>query len=72
MLLEVTFESESVSHSVMSDCVIPWTIAHQAPGTTGVGCHFLLQEIFLTQVLSPGLLHHRQVVYQLSHLGSIF
>ena len=24
---------------------------------TGVGCHFFLQEIFLTQGLNPGLLH---------------
>jgi len=30
---------------------------------TGVGCHFLLQGIFLTQGLNPGLLHflHWQV-----------
>ena len=35
--------------------MIPWTVAHQAllwdfPGkNTGMGCHFLLQGIFLTQ-----------------------
>ena len=41
-----------------------WTVAHQAlwplnfPGkNTGVGCHFLLQGIFLTQGLNPSLLH---------------
>ena len=34
---------------------------------TGVGCHFLLQGIFLTQGLNPGLLHCRQIVYHLSH-----
>ena len=34
----------------------PW----DSPGKdTGVGCHFLLQMIFLTQGLNPGLLHHR-------------
>ena len=32
----------------------PW----DSPGkSTGVGCHFLLQGIFLTQVSNPGLLH---------------
>ena len=32
----------------------PW----DSPGkNTGVGCHFLLQEIFLTQELNPHLLH---------------
>ena len=37
------------------------------PGkNTGVGCHFLLQEIFLTQGLNPGLLHCRQMLYHLS------
>ena len=42
----------------------PWTVAHQAspsmgfPGkNTGVGCHFLLQGLFPTQGLNPGLLH---------------
>ena len=40
--------------------VTPWTIAHQAPlwdspgKNTGVGCHFLLQGIFLTK--GPGSL----------------
>ena len=42
----------------------PWTGAHQAPLSvefpskkTGVGCHFLLQEIFPTQRSNPRLLH---------------
>ncbi|KAB0348099.1 hypothetical protein FD754_012956, partial [Muntiacus muntjak] len=30
---------------------------------TGVGCHFLLQGICLTQGSNPGLLHCRQIVY---------
>ena len=35
----------------------PWNF----PGkNTGVGCHFLLQGIFLTQGLNPGLLHCRR------------
>ena len=41
------------------------------PGkNTGVGCHFLLQGIFPTQGLDPGLLHCRQILYHLSHQGS--
>ena len=49
---------------VMSNCFWPreWTVAHQAPPpmefpgkNTGVGCHFLLQGIFLTQELNPSL-----------------
>ena len=37
---------------------------------TGVGCHFLLQGIFPTQGLNPGLLHCRWILYQLSHKGN--
>ena len=53
----------------------PWTVARQAlsrdsPGkNTGVGCHFLLQGIFLTQGSNLGLLHCRQIVYQLRYKG---
>ena len=35
---------------------------------TGVGCHFLLQGVFPTQGLNPGLLHCRQILYQLSYI----
>ena len=51
----------SVSHSVVSNSVTPWTVGHRLlcpwdfPGkNTGVGCHSLLQGIFLTQGLNPG------------------
>ena len=37
---------------------------------TGRGCHFFLQEIFLTQELNPGLPHCRQMLYPLSYQGS--
>ena len=37
---------------------------------TGVGCHALLQGIFPTQGLNPGLLHSRWILYHLSHQGS--
>ena len=45
----------------------PWDF----PGkNTGVSCHFLLQSIFLTEGLNPGLPHCRQTLYCLSHQGS--
>ena len=40
---------------------------------TGVGCHFLLEGIFLTQGLNLHLLcllHWRQILYHWGHLGS--
>ena len=41
-----------------------------SPGqNTGVGSLFLLQGIFPTQGLNPGLLHCRRILYQLSHKG---
>ena len=46
-----------------------WTVAFQVPlsmgfsgKNTGVGCHFLLQGIFLTQGSNPGLWHCRQTL----------
>ena len=45
----------------------PWN----SPGhNTGVGSHSLLQGIFPTQGLNPGLSHCRRTLYQLSHKGS--
>ena len=38
---------------------------------TGVGCHFHLQGIFLTQGSNPVLPHCRQTLYCLSHQGSL-
>ena len=35
-----------------------------------VGCHSLLQGIFLTQGSNPGLLHCRWILHHLSHQGS--
>ena len=37
---------------------------------TAVGCYVLLQGIFPTEGLNPGLLHCRQILYHLSHQGS--
>ena len=45
----------------------PW----DSPGkNTRVGYHFLLQGIFPTQRLNLGILHCRQILYQLSYKGS--
>ena len=42
-----------------------------SPGkNTGVGCHFLLQGIFLTKESNLHLLHHSQILYHLSHQGN--
>ena len=42
------------------------------PGkNTGVSCHFLLQGIFPTQGWNTGPLHCRQILYHLSHQGSL-
>ena len=45
----------------------PWDFQGKS---TRVGCHFLLQGIFPTQGLNPGLSHCRQTLYHLSHQGS--
>ena len=54
-----------------------WTVARQAPPSRGFsrqeywsGLPCLLPGIFLTQGSNPGLLHCRQILYQLSHQGS--
>ena len=64
---------ESISLSVMSDSLGPHGLQHirllcpwTSPGkNTGEGCHSLLQEIFPVQGWNSGLLHCRQVLYQL-------
>ena len=55
---------------IMSDSATSWTVAHQAPlsldspgKNTRMGCHSLLEGIFLTQGSNPGLLHCRQILY---------
>ena len=47
----------------------PWDSPDENPG---MGYHSLLQGIFLTQGLNPGLPHCRQILYHLSHQGSPF
>ena len=65
---------KSESRSVLSDSLqvhglySPWI----SPGqNTGVGSLSLLQRIFPTQGLNPGLLHCRWILYQLSQQGIV-
>ena len=65
---------QSESHSVMSDCLQPNELysPRNSPGqNTEVGSHFLLQGIVQTQGSNSGLLHCGQILYQLSHQGSL-
>ena len=57
-----------MSHSLqLHGLYIPWN----SPGqNTGIGSLSLLQEIFPTEELYPGLPHCRWILYQLSHQGS--
>ena len=60
-------KTENVNVKVAQSCLTLWN----SPGqNTGVGSLSLLQGIFPTQGLNPGLLHCRQILYQLSHKGS--
>ena len=64
------FSSESESHSVVSDSVRPYGLysPRKSPGhNTGTGNYSLLQGIFPTQGLNPGLLYCRQILYHLRH-----
>ena len=66
-------ECESESCSVLSDSLWPHRLYSpwNSPGqNTGLGSLSLLQGIFPTQGSNPGLLHCRQILYQLSHKGS--
>ena len=66
---------KSLSHVLLF--ATPCSVAYLAPlcpwvfpsKNTGVGCHILLQGIFPTQGMNPGLPHCRQTRYCLSHQG---
>ena len=71
----------SVNLCVLFSCiglfVTPWTVAHQAPPSmgfpsknTGVGCHFLIQGVFLTQGSNPCLLYRQADSLPLRQMGS--
>ena len=66
---------ESESHLVVSDSLQPSGLYSpwNSPGQdTGVGSLLLLQGIFPTQGSNPGLPHCGQILYLLSHRGSMF
>ena len=66
-------ESESESCSVVSISLRPHGLYSpwNSPGqNTRVGNLSLLQEVFPTQESNQGLLHSRQILYQLSYEGS--
>ena len=61
------------SRSVMSDSLQPHGLysSWNSPGlNTGLGSLLLLQGIFPTQGSNQGLVHCRQILYQLNHKGS--
>ena len=64
---ELIIGSESESRSVVSDSLrsrglySPWNFPGQ---NTGVSSRFILQGMFPTQGLNPGVLHCRQILYQ--------
>ena len=68
---EDALEKEMAAHSSVLAWRIPWTEEPDGPQSmglhpgknTGVGCHSLLQGIFLIQGLNLGLLHCRQILY---------
>ena len=66
--------SESESRSVTSNSLGPHGLYSpwNSPGqNTGVGSLSFLQGIFPTQGLNPGLLHCRQILYQLNPKGGL-
>ena len=77
-LSHVLYHCAVLSHSVMSHSLRPHglqplgsSVHGNSPGkNTGVGCHALLQEIFPTQGLNPGLPSCRQILYHLSQQES--
>ena len=57
----------STTRTVAYEALLPMGFSRQE---YWMGCHFLLQGIFATQGLNPGLPHCRQTLYRLSHQGS--
>ena len=71
--IHVKWSEVKVSHLVMSNSLWPhglYSPRNSLSQNTGVDCLSLLQGIFPIQGSNPGLLHCRQILYQLSHKGS--
>ena len=70
---EVKWSCSVMSDSLRPHGLQPTRLLHpwDSPGrNTGMGCHFLPQEIFPTQGSNLGLPYCRQTLYHLSHHGS--
>ena len=70
----VSFTSEAVKVRAQKSfpCIMFLPNQHLFPWKpySGMGCHSLLQRIFLTQGSNWGLLHCSQILYHLSYQGS--
>ena len=67
MYISIFLMKVKVAQTCLTLCD-PWNSTWNSPGqNTGVGSLSLLQGIFSTQGLNPGLPHCRQILYQLSH-----
>ena len=62
------FSRGSSQHRIAGGFLTSW--ATKEAQEYGVGSLFLLQQIFLTQESNQGLLHCRQIPYQLSYEGN--
>ena len=75
-LLIIQFSSVTQSCPVLCNSVdcspLGFSVHGDSPGkNTGVGSYALLQGILPTQGSNPGLLNCRQILYHLSHQGSL-
>ena len=73
VLMQVCVSQSVASNSLRPHQLQPTRLLYpwDFPGKdTGVGSHFLLQEIFPARRSNPDLLHCRQILYHLSHQGS--
>ena len=52
--------------TVVCQAICPWDFSDKKSDTK-LGCHFLLQGVFLTQGSNPHLLHCREILYPLNH-----
>ena len=69
----IPIPKKSESHSVMSDSLRPhglYSLWNSLGQNTGVGSLSLLQRVFPTQGLNPGIPPFRWILYQLNHKGS--
>ena len=66
-MYEVKWKSLSCVQLCVTPCTTQWNSPHQ---NTGTGSPSLLQGIFPTQGLNPGLPHCRWILYQMSHKQS--